>query len=285
MKRFLRSGSFKSLAVIVAVILLGVICASVTNNASSPFTSVIGTIFSPLQKVSAAIATSMDDVSSSFRSSTLYKAENAELRQEIQEYRKKLADYDEMKKKIDAYEELYGIKQKNEDFKFSYGTIVSKDAADAYGSFVLNTGSVDGVSAGDPVIYGDYVVGVVKKVNFSTCVVQSILDPRVNIGAFESGTKEYGYVSGDSKLYNKGLCKLSGLDTSTSIVSGGIVCTSGAGGVFPNGLIIGEVSAIKNDEVSSSYYAEIKPFVSIDEISDVFVITSFAGQGETEITE
>lgn len=285
MKRFLRSGSFKSLAVIVAVILLGVICASVTNNASSPFTSIIGTIFSPLQKVSAAIATSMDDVSSSFRSSTLYKAENAELRQEIQEYRKKLADYDEMKKKIDAYEELYGIKQKNEDFKFSYGTIVSKDAADAYGSFVLNTGSVDGVSAGDPVIYGDYVVGVVKKVNFSTCVVQSILDPRVNIGAFESGTKEYGYVSGDSKLYNKGLCKLSGLDTSTSIVSGGIVCTSGAGGVFPNGLIIGEVSAIKNDDVSSSYYAEIKPFVSIDEISDVFVITSFAGQGETEITE
>lgn len=285
MKRFLRSGSFKSLAVIVAVILLGVICASVTNNASSPFTSVIGTIFSPLQKVSAAIATSMDDVSSSFRSSTLYKAENAELRQEIQEYRKKLADYDEMKKKIDAYEELYGIKQKNEDFKFSYGTIVSKDAADAYGSFVLNTGSVDGVSAGDPVIYGDYVVGVVKKVNFSTCVVQSILDPRVNIGAFESGTKEYGYVSGDSKLYNKGLCKLSGLDTSTSIVSGGIVCTSGAGGVFPNGLIIGEVSAIKNDDVSSSYYAEIKPFVDIDEISDVFVITSFAGQGETEITE
>ena len=285
MKRFLRSGSFKSLAVIVAVILLGVICASVTNNASSPFTSVIGTIFSPLQKVSAAIATSMDDVSSSFRSSTLYKAENAELRQEIQEYRKKLADYDEMKKKIDAYEELYGIKQKNEDFKFSYGTIVSKDAADAYGSFVLNTGSVDGVSAGDSVIYGDYVVGVVKKVNFSTCVVQSILDPRVNIGAFESGTKEYGYVSGDSKLYNKGLCKLSGLDTSTSIVSGGIVCTSGAGGVFPNGLIIGEVSAIKNDDVSSSYYAEIKPFVDIDEISDVFVITSFAGQGETEITE
>lgn len=285
MKRFLRSGSFKTLAVIVAVIFSGVIFASVTHNASSPFTSVIGTIFSPLQKVSAAIAISLGDVSSSFRSSTLYKAENIELRQEIQEYRKKLADYDEMKKKIDAYENLYGIKQKNEDFKFSYGTVISKDAADAYGSFVLNTGSVDGVSAGDPVIYGDYVVGIVKKVNFSSCVVQTILDPRVNIGAFESGTKEYGYVTGDSKLYSKGMCKLSGLDTSTSIVGGGIVCTSGAGGVFPNGLIIGEISAIKNEDISSTYYAEVKPFVDIDELSDVFVITSFAGQGESELTQ
>jgi rod shape-determining protein MreC len=190
-----------------------------------------------------------------------------------------------MKKKIDAYENLYGIKQKNEDFKFSYGTVISKDAADAYGSFVLNTGSVDGVSAADPVIYGDYVVGIVKKVNFSSCVVQTILDPRVNIGAFESGTKEYGYVTGDSKLYNKGMCKLSGLDTSTSIVGGGIVCTSGAGGVFPNGLIIGEISAIKNEDISSTYYAEVKPFVDIDELSDVFVITSFAGQGESELTQ
>ena len=150
---------------------------------------------------------------------------------------------------------------------------------------MLNTGSNDGVSVGDPVIYGEYVIGVVKKVNFTTCVVYSILDPRVNVGAFESGTKEYGYVSGDPKLYNSNLCKLYGLNSTTSIVKGGIVCTSGAGGVFPNGLIIGEVEAVKSDEVSSAYYAEIKPFCLPNEVTDVFVITSFAGQGEGEIKE
>lgn len=285
MKRFFHSSSFKTLAVITAVILLGILCASFSHKASSPFTSFIGTIFSPLQKASATIAHSLGDVSASFKSSTLYRAENIELQKELEEYRKKLADYDEMKKKVEAYEEFYGVKQKNPDFKISYATVISKDAADAYDSFVLNTGSNDGVKVGDPVVYGDYVMGVVKKVNFTSCVVYSVLDPRVNIGAYESGTKEYGYVSGDEGLFSKGLCRLSGLDTSTSIVSGGIVCTSGAGGVFPNGLIIGEVSAIKNDEVSASYYAEIKPFADPDEISDVFVITSFEGQGESEIKE
>lgn len=285
MKRFLRSGSFKTLAVIAVVVFLGIVCAAVSHNASSPFTSAVGAVFSPLQKLAASIADNLHDVSASFTSSAVYKEENDELRKEIEGYRKKLADYDDMKKKVDAYEEFYGIKQKNPDFEFSYGSVISKDAADVYESFVLNVGSKDGVAVGDPVIYGEYVVGIVKKVNFSTCVVYSVLDPRVNIGAFESGTREYGYVSGDDELYDSGLCKLYGLDSSTSIVSGGVVCTSGAGGVFPDGLIIGEVTAVKNDDVSASYYAEIKPFAQTSNISDVFVITSFEGQGEGEIKQ
>ncbi|MBQ8182815.1 MAG: rod shape-determining protein MreC [Clostridia bacterium] len=285
MKRFLRSGTFRNLVIIAAVVLLGVLCASVSHNASSPFTSVIGTIFSPLQKLSVAISDNLNGVSAAFTSSSVYMKENAALKKEIEEYRTKLADYDDLKKKVAAYEEFYGIKQKNTDFEISYGSVISRDAADVYGSFVLNTGSKDGVEAGDPVIYGEYVVGIVKKVNFSTCVVYSVLDPRVNIGAFESGTREYGYVSGDEALYSEGLCKLYGLDTSTSVVSGGIVCTSGAGGVFPDGLIIGEVTAVKKDDVSAACYAEVKPFSDLEQISEVFVITAFEGQGEGEIKD
>lgn len=273
------------LVVIVAVVMAGVVLASVSHNASSPLTSAISTIFSPLQALSDLISDSLGDVSASFKSSTLYRAEIVELEKQLAQERKKTADYNELKNKVEVYEKFYGIKQKNADFEFSYGSVISKDATDAYNSFVLNTGSNDGVSVGDPVIYGEYVVGVVKKVSLTTCVVYSILDPRVNVGAYEAGTKEYGYVSGDTALYSKGLCKLYGLNNSTSIVNGGIVCTSGAGGVFPGGLIIGEVYAVKNDEITSAYYAEVKPYCSPDDITDVFVITSFAGQGESEIKE
>ncbi len=283
MKRFFRSGSFKTLVVIAVVVALGVLCACVSRSESSPFTTALGVIFTPLKSVSSAIASGFEEVSASFRSSTLYKAENAELEKQLMEYRKKLADYDEMKKKTQAYEKFYGIKEKNPDYEFAYASVISKDAADVYDSFVLNSVSTVGVSAGDPVIYGDYVVGIVKKVNFSTCVVYSVLDPRVNIGAYESGTKEYGYVSGDEKLYKEGVCKLSGLDNSTSVVSGGIVCTSGAGGVFPNGLIIGEITSVETDEITSSYYAQIKPFADPDKITDVFIITDFDGQGEIDV--
>ena len=263
------------------IVLLGVICASFSHNASSPFTSAISVVFSPMQKISTAISNNLKDVNASFKSSTVYIKENEELKNEIADLRQQLADYDELKQKVDAYEEFYGIKQENPDFEFSYASVISKDAMDAFGSFTLDVGSKDGIEVNDPVIYGDYVVGIVKKVNFSTCVVYSVLDPRVNIGAYESGTKEYGYVSGDESIYKDGLCKMYGLDSSTSVVGGGIVCTSGAGGVFPNGLIIGEVKGVKEDDVTSAYYAEVKPFSEISDITDVFVITSFEGQGES----
>lgn len=280
MKRFFRSKGFKNLVVIAVVIFLGVLTAAFTHNASSPITSAIGTVFSPLQKLSAAISENLGELSVSFESASVYEEENKELKKELEEYRKQLADYNEMKKKIASYEEFYGIKKQNPDFEFSYGSVLSRDAADAYGSFTLNVGSKDGVEVDDPVIYGEYVVGVVKKVNFSTCVVYTLIDPRVNIGALETGTREYGYISGDAALYKDGLCKLSGLDASTSVVGGGIVCTSGAGGIFPDGLLIGQVKAVQNDDISSGFYAEIKPFAELSKISDVFVITSFEGQGE-----
>lgn len=281
MKRFLHSQGFKTLVIVFCIVLLGVICASFSHNASSPFTSAISVVFSPLQKISTAISNNLKDVNASFKSSTVYIKENEELKNEIADLRQQLADYDELKQKVDAYEEFYGIKQENPDFEFSYASVISKDAMDAFGSFTLDVGSKDGIEVNDPVIYGDYVVGIVKKVNFSTCVVYSVLDPRVNIGAYESGTKEYGYVSGDESIYKDGLCKMYGLDSSTSVVGGGIVCTSGAGGVFPNGLIIGEVKGVKEDDVTSAYYAEVKPFSEISDITDVFVITSFEGQGES----
>lgn len=280
MKRFLRSQGFRNLVVIAVVIFLGILTAAFTHNASSPVTSALGTVFLPLQKLSAAISENLGELSVSFRSASVYEEENRELKKELEEYRKKLADYDEMKKKVDSYEDFYGVKKQNPDFEFSYGSVLSRDAADAYGSFVINVGSKDGVEVDDPVIYGEYVVGIVKKVNFSTCVVYTVLDPRVNVGAMESGTREFGYVCGDTALFKDGMCKLSGLDSSTSVVGGGIVCTSGAGGVFPDGLLIGEVVSVKDDDVSAGFYAQVKPFVDFSKLSDVFVITSFEGQGE-----
>ena len=122
-----------------------------------------------------------------------------------------MADYEELKQKVVAYEEFYDIKVQNPDYQFAYGTVVSRDVADPYGSFVINAGSTSGIEINDPVIYGDYVVGIVKKVNLSTCVVYTLLDPRINIGAYESATREYGYVSGDSKLLKKVFVNCRGL--------------------------------------------------------------------------
>ena len=50
--------------------------------------------------------------------------------------------------------------------------------------------------------------------------------------------------------------------------------------MFPRGLVLGRVMEVKASEYDVSYYALVKPYVDIPNITDVFVITEFEGQGE-----
>jgi rod shape-determining protein MreC len=68
---------------------------------------------------------------------------------------------------------------------------------------------------------------------------------------------------------------LSGLDGNTVVTSGGIVCTSGIGGIYPRGLIIGTVTNVEADEANVSSNAIVKPDIDITTLQDVFIITDF----------
>ena len=107
----------------------------------------------------------------------------------------------------------------------------------------------------------------------------------MNISALESKTRENAYVTTTIELSQKGNCILSGLERTTAVSPGGIIVTSGIGGTYPKGLIIGTVSEVVENEYDLSNYAVIKPGVNIKDIEDLFVITDFEGQGIEEIIE
>ena len=105
--------------------------------------------------------------------------------------------------------------------------------------------------------------------------MRSISDPSVNVAAYEIRTGELGYVSSSYDTAVNGGCRLSGLDKSTGISKGGIVCTSGTGGIFPKDLIIGTVSAVEQSSTDLTSYATLNLAVDSKDIHDCFVITAF----------
>ena len=62
--------------------------------------------------------------------------------------------------------------------------------------------------------------------------------------------------------------------------AGGIVCTSGVGGIFPRDLIIGTIVDVVDGTVDISASAVIEPGIDISKLTDVFIITSFDGQAQ-----
>lgn len=279
MRSFFKSTRFKGFLGIFAILLLGIIVSTVIESGSSPASTVLGTVFSPLQSISGSVSNSLKDFSVYFRSSAQYQKRVKELEKQLADAQDNLVGYEQAKQQLALYEEFLELKEENEDFKFASASIIGSDASDAFGSFTLNKGELDGVAVNNPVIYGKYLVGVVVKTAPTYCVVNTVLNPEVNVSAYEVRTRETGYSTTTVELAKNNQCCLSGLVRSTAIAPGGIVCTSGVGGVYPADLIIGTVKEIKDDTTNISSYAVIDTQVDFSQLRDVFVITYFKGMG------
>ena len=271
MNNFFKSTTFKVLLSVAVVLAIATVFATVSNTATSPFTKVIEVIVSPLTKVASYVSTGFDDFKGGFVSSSTYRDRVAELEQQVAEYQSQLVDYEKTKKQLESYEAFLDVREKNPDYTWVYSTIIGRDSADIFGSFTINKGSEDGIKVNDAVIYSEYLIGVVTEVNPTSSVVRSIFDPSVNVAAYDIRTGELGYVS---STYN-GNCRLTGLDRNTSVSKGGIICTSGTGGIFPKDLIIGTVSTVEQSQTDLTSYANLQLSVDSKDIHDCFVITAF----------
>lgn len=283
MRQFLKSVQFKIFIFVLCSLLIGTVIAVATDNSVSPASTVFSAVLTPVQKLAGKVSERFSWFSSSFASAGNLKIENDKLKEQIAEYENQLADYNEMKHKITAYERMLEIKEKNKDFALENANIIGTDSADIFSSLIIDKGTSDGIEVNDPVIYGNYLVGVVRKVNKSYSVIETILNPDVNVSAIESKTRETAYVTTTVEYSEGGKCILSSLERTTAVSPGAIVLTSGIGGIFPKGLIIGTVSQVLQSDYDISNYAVITPGAEIDKIEDVFVITDFDGQGVEEI--
>lgn len=275
MNVFFKGTTFKVLSVIAIVLVCATVLATVVPTGTSPLTDALGIITSPLQSIASYVSSKFTDIKGSFVSSNSYQARIAELENQVAEYQRDLVDYEKTKKLLESYSAFLDVREKNPDYTWVSCDVVGRDSADVYGSFTINKGSKDGIKVNDAVIYSEYLIGVVTEVNPTSAVVRSIFDPTVSVAAYEIRTGELGYTSSTYETGLNGTCRLSGLDRNTTISKGGIICTSGTGGIFPKDLIIGTVTSVEQSSTDLSAYANIELAVDSNDIQSCFVITAF----------
>ncbi len=279
MKKFFQSRGFKNISVAVCVLLVVSVLFGTIGKRLSPQSDFLGAVLVPFQKMGNAVSQGVDGLFTAVGRLDILEEENNQLREEIRVYREQLVEYDDYKRENEFYKQFLEMKEQNNDFTFQPATVTARDNADACGSFTIDAGSNDGVALHDPVITKDGLVGYISQLGVAMSTVTTILDPQLHVGALVSRTKEVGVVKGATELLPKGCCNLSYLSGTSSITTGDYVITSGAGGVFPKGIIVGTVEEVKKEQASTSLYAVIKPVVKVNEITQVMVITQFQGQG------
>lgn len=279
MSGFFKSKSFKIFIIVIVALSIGSAVAGFVHWNSSPLSSVVSTLTYPLQKVSASFSEFIDKYCDSFRSSSALKDENSALKQKLADYQYALADYENTKRTLKIYEEFLGVKEEHPDYIFKNASVLSRDRVDPFGSFILDKGSVAGIEVNDPVIFGKNLVGIVTQVDATNCTVKTLANPEVNVAVYEARSNEIGYITGFEDGLDTTIFCMPGLSKESNIASGGVVLTIGIGGIYPKDLIAGTVKEIRKSKSDISYYAIIESNIDFSELTDVFVITDFEGQG------
>ncbi|MDO4458732.1 MAG: rod shape-determining protein MreC [Clostridia bacterium] len=274
MRGFFRGNAFK-LMLILVVILAAVTILSITTG-DSVISGFFQGIISPMKSaVNDVIDAPSDNLGLKEMSRSELEAFATELAEENAELRQNLADYYDVKQKNEMYAEAIGILNASPDTQLLAASVISRDPTDIFYSFTLDVGSLDGVSLGDPVITSQGVVGTVSEIYSSSCRVMTLLNDDLKLGGVCEQFNENGIVMSDSSSPETGLIVMRYLDKNTQITKDSLITTSGTGGLFPKGLVIGKVTYLAPSDRDVSLNAVIRPAANIQNISDCFIITDF----------
>lgn len=280
MRDFFRSLKFKILLIVLAL-LFGFLLAAAAMGGESLPNRLLGYIVTPIQTLSSRISGAVSDFFNTWWNAGAIQEENQALLEKLNTLREQMVDYEQVKRENEQYKQYLSLKEENPDFTFEPASVVGRSANDAFGSFVINRGSLHDVSLYDPVITDAGLVGYISEVSSTFSRVSTVLDQDLRVGCYNIRTRDTGVLTGSIDLAQQGLCQMMYLSRDSLSAAGDLVVTGGTNGIFPEGLIIGSILQVEPDERGISLNATVRPVVFIQEVDDVFVITSFLGQGSS----
>lgn len=147
--------------------------------------------------------------------------------------------------------------------------IVSKDMGNWYKTFIVDIGSVEGVTKNSAVINGDGLVGIVYEVGDHYAKVVTIVDNKTNVSFTSLSTDQPydGQITGDFD----GLIRGQVFDTKAQMKVGDKLITSGLG-IFPKGISIGEVVEVVDNKNDLLPEIQVKPAVDFSDLGKLMII-------------
>lgn len=276
MKNFFRNnGALLLVIALLLSILVGLGSAFLGGNAD-PLSNLVTTVTAPVRGGVSAV---LDWAEGVYRYVFQYEDMNNELddlRKQVADLETQLRENQEASRENEQLRALLDLQEKRSDFVFESARVTERSTSNWASTLTLSKGTSSGVESGDCVVTETGVlVGVVTEVGTNYCGVSTILDTDVEMGGIVQRTYSAGILEGDFSLMTQGRLKLSYLPDEAQLIAGDEVVTSGKGDVYPAGLVVGRVEGVFTDPSGMTRYAVIIPSVTLDQLTEVFIIKEF----------
>ena len=238
--------------------------------------NVSGVLISPVQKVVSSAVNWFDTIYGYLYDYDSLLAENESLRSQLADAQQSARDGIAASEENTRLRELLNLREKHADYVFESCKVVLWSSSNWAHSFTISKGASSGIELGDPVVteYGA-VVGQVTELGETWATVSTLIDVDMSVGAFVGDTGTSGIVMGEYSFMKNKQAKLTFLADGAHIYVGDEVLTSGNGGAFPQGLVIGKITAVQTEAGGQIEYGVVEPQVVFDSLVQVFVIKDF----------
>ena len=146
--------------------------------------------------------------------------------------------------------------------------VVARDPNRVLNTVLLDLGAADGVAKRMPVVTADGLVGRVLEVHPRTAVVQLLLDRNCRVSAIvQRNERTSGIVTCEN-----GSFFLRHVSVRSEVAVGDRIVSSGLGGMFPKGLLIGAVTQVGEEDQALFRYVRLMPSVDFFNLEEVFVL-------------
>lgn len=276
MKEYLRKNGIRIGIIVLAVASIIVLGSAARGGQISFLQNATGVLESPLKKVLSSTVNWFDTIYGYLYEYDSLMAENESLRSQLADAQKSARDGIEASEENTRLRKLLELREKHTDYQLESSKVVLWSSSNWSSSFTISKGASSGIELGDPVIteYGA-LVGQITELGENWATVSTIIDVDMSVGAFVGNSQTSGMVMGEFDLMKKKSAKLAFLAEGAQIFVGDDVLTSGSGGAFPAGLVIGTLTAVQTEAGGQIEYGIVVPQADLDSLVQVFIIKDF----------
>jgi len=271
--------NFKNKKILIVVLIIVVAIAIIFYTTRSDkkmniFESLVKDCIVEIQKIFYTPIKSLTTTFSDFFSLKDVLEENKILKSNVDKIESLEAENTALKQEIEKMKEELNIEHVLTDYDYLNATVVSRNSFYWYNTLTIDKGSHNGIEEGMVVVNSTGLIG--KIVNVSTfssdvkLITTNDTNNKISVSVTNGTNKLTGLINGYN--YEEGYLKVEGISNTATVNVGDMVYTSGLGGVFPSGILIGHVENITTDVYDLAKIINVKPSANFEDINYVTVL-------------
>ena len=239
-----------------------------------------GVVTSPISSVGVGISTAQTAAQTTLEDLSADPNTVSELKQQNEELRQMVSELEEYKQEA---ERLESIQKLSDTFGIAGITChIVKVSGDSWNRVLtIDKGSDDGITVGLPVMGTSGLVGQVKSVTASTADVRLLQDSNSGVAVLIQSSRAEGLLRGNID----GLLYLEDVDADVEVKVGDVIVTSGLGGGYFRGLIVGTVVRVEDSNGQAIRKIVVAPNDTISGLEEVMVVTDVSTSKKTNAAD